>query len=99
MHEVFCAAEGDLYRRHSVPWTDPPAAPRIALVRHFLAHDAERCFVAEADGRIVAFTGAFVRDRTWFLAWLFVRPEVQAHGVGQRLLDLCWGDGYERRHP
>jgi len=62
-----------------------------------LEHDAERAFVAEEDGRVVAFSAAFVREDTWFLSAMFVLPEFQGRGIGRRLLDLSWGGEHERR--
>jgi hypothetical protein len=42
---------------------------------------------ATATGeRIVAFAAALQRERLWFLSMCFVRPNVQASGVGRRLL-------------
>ena len=95
MHAVLAAAEGGLRERHGFPWTPPPFDAFAAAHRHILA--SERTFVAEADGEVVAFSAALVRDSTWFLADLFVRPDVQAGGTGTRLLELAWGDGPDRR--
>jgi GNAT superfamily N-acetyltransferase len=95
--EVFRAAIGELYRRHSFEPPNPPPAAFEAQQGHLLRHDGERCFVAEDAGRIVAFVAALARADTWFLSSLFVLPEVQGRGLGRRLLERAWGDGYRRR--
>jgi GNAT superfamily N-acetyltransferase len=96
-HGVFRAAIGDLFRRHSFDPPDPPAEAFVAQQRHLLRHDAARCWVAEDGGRVVAFAAALARGEAWFLASLFVLPEHQARGLGTRLLDRVWGEGYARR--
>lgn len=96
-YEVFRAAIGELFHRHSFSPPDPPRDVYIAHQAHLLAHDAERCFVAEADGRVVGFTAALVRDDAWFLSSLFVLPEFQGRGVGRRLLERAWGGPFGRR--
>jgi GNAT superfamily N-acetyltransferase len=40
---------------------------------------------------------AWVREGVWFLSALFVLPQQQGRGIGRRLLDLVWGEGYRRR--
>jgi GNAT superfamily N-acetyltransferase len=96
-YEVFRAAIGDLYRRHSFEPPSPPAEAFAAHQGHLLRHDGERSLVAQDGGRLVAFAAALVRGSTWFLASLFVLPEYQSHGLGTRLLEAVWGDAYSRR--
>ena len=95
--EVFVTALGELMRRHGFPAPDPPLERFAAVQRHLQSHDGERCLVAEDDGRVVAFSAAIVRGDAWFLCALFVHPAVQARGVGRRLLELSWGEGFARR--
>jgi len=73
--------------------------------RHFLEHDGERFWVAEADtdeftgghadptragGReIVGWGCGLLRGDWWFLSSLFVLPEAQGIGVGARLFELA----------
>jgi GNAT superfamily N-acetyltransferase len=73
--------------------------------RHFLRHDGERFWVAEAvvedltgggtgtldaGGRqVVAWGSGLLRGDWWFLSSLFVLPEAQGLGVGARLLELA----------
>lgn len=54
---------------------------------HLLATDPDGCWVAEAGGRVVGIGLALVRERLWFLSLLAVDREVQAQGVGARLLE------------
>lgn len=89
---VRAASEGDLgdvydlfYRAQVIGTTDPPPpgdAP--AFLKHLLGTGEMR--VAERDGRIVGFAALVARDGVSYLAELFVRPEVQSVGVGNRLL-------------
>jgi GNAT superfamily N-acetyltransferase len=64
--------------------------PILRLYAHLLATDPGRFVVAErtvaAERRIDAFGVATVRDDRWFLSMLFVRPAVQARGLGRRVL-------------
>src|SRR6266516_1654986 len=91
LDEVFRAAIGEVYRRHAFEPPNPPPEAFAAQHRHLLHHDAERCFVAEAGGRVVAFVAALERGDTWFLSSLFVRPDHQARGLGRPLLERAWG--------
>jgi GNAT superfamily N-acetyltransferase len=98
--EVFVDAAGGLARRHGFEAPAPTAEDADGFVRshaHLLAHDGERSFVAVAEGVVVGYTDAIVRGDTWFLSTLFIRERFQGRGVGRRLLDLSWGDGYARR--
>jgi len=97
---VFVAAQVELHERRGTPWHAPPFDPdgRWAQVhRHLLAHDGERAFVAEDDGRVVGFTAALVRDDCWFLSALFVDPAYQGKSLGRRLLELAWDGSHRRR--
>ena len=96
-HAVFRTAIGEVFRRHRFDPPNPPLEVFVAQQGHLLAYDAERCFVAEEDGRIVAFSAAMARGDAWYLSSLFVAPEHQAKGVGSRLLERSWGEGFARR--
>jgi hypothetical protein len=74
----------------------PPMPEDLLPIRRLLAHllrtDPERFWVATVRGelgdeRLVGFTSATVREGLWFLAMLFVRPGIQAAGLGQALMD------------
>ena len=97
MDEVFRAAIGEVFRRHAFEPPNPSSEAFAAQHRHLLRHDAERCFVAEAGGRVVAFTAALERGDAWFLSSLFVRPEHQGRGLGRALLERAWGAESPRR--
>ena len=53
---------------------------------HLLATDPDGCWVAETAGRVVGVALSLVRESLWFLSLLAVDREVQAQGVGARLL-------------
>jgi hypothetical protein len=82
LHTTFLAATGELFRRHAF---DPPAPPRAAFAaiqRHILGTGDS--VVAVEHGRVHGFASAFTRGGDWFLASLFVVPEVQRAGSGPR---------------
>lgn len=89
-HRVFCAAEGDLCRRHNLPFVEPPIDALVGMYQHALQHDAERSYVAAQDGHVLGFAHALRRGAMWILAALFVEPDAQGQGIGTRLLDLVW---------
>src|SRR5205823_713394 len=65
---------------------DNPGLRRLHA--HTLATDPSRFWVATVDGdRAVAFGSAVQRAQLWFLSMLFVNPELQARGLGRRILD------------
>jgi GNAT superfamily N-acetyltransferase len=88
-HAIFCRAEGRIVRARGYDWADPPLDRFSPGLRHLLANDPARCWVAEADDRVVGFTGAFVRDDTWFFSMLFIDPDFQGRHVGRDLFRLA----------
>jgi GNAT superfamily N-acetyltransferase len=89
---VFVAAQQELRERRGARLASPPFDPSgmwAHVQRHLLEHDADRSFVAEADGRIVGFTAALVRGDCWYFSALFIDPAYQRQGVGRRLLELA----------
>ena len=97
LHDIFSEAIRSVYEPHAFAAPSPPLDVFASQQRHLLAHDGERCFVAEDDDGLVAFASAWARGDAWFLASLFVRPDAQSHGVGHALLDAVWGDFRHRR--
>jgi GNAT superfamily N-acetyltransferase len=78
------SAYNDLRKRHGLAATIPLRPP---LFQAFcLAECPEGLWLAEAEGRPVGFGFAWTRQRFWFLAQVFVAPDLQAQGVGQALL-------------
>jgi len=83
---------------------DPQALPPLVAERqrlrhgHFVQHDPDGSWVAETDGRVVGVALALLRDDLWGLSLLAVQPELQAKGIGHRLLEasLSYADGAER---
>ena len=90
--EVWRDSINDYTRRLNQPDVPPETASLIRLYAHLQATDPERFVVATtpredgADERIVGFAAALMRERLWFLSMLFVRPELQAAGLGRALL-------------
>jgi GNAT superfamily N-acetyltransferase len=95
--QVFELAQRELYDRRGADWDGRDFAAWEPVHLHLLEHDGARSFVAEEAGRVVGFTAAWVREDVWFLSALFVLPERQGRGIGKRLLELAWGEGYSRR--
>ena len=88
---VFAAAINELYRRRGIGLVVDEDSRR-AVHAHLVRTDPERFFVAERDGRIVAFSAAVDRGSWWFLSSLFVLPKEQGGGLGGRLLRCAAAD-------
>lgn len=76
------------------PWAFTPSIDKSK--RHILRTDPEGCWVAEVNGLVVGYSQGFVRGDIWFLAQLFVHPEVHAQGFGQELLRRAMDLGRNR---
>ena len=77
-------AGNELRVRHGrQPW---PAPPPIAFPKFCLAEDPDGLWVAAHGDTIVGFGFSWMTEKFWFLSQLFVRPEMQAKGIGQALL-------------
>jgi ribosomal protein S18 acetylase RimI-like enzyme len=74
----------DLRVRHGLPPTVPLRPP--AFQRFCLEKDPDGLWVAESGDALLGFGFAWMRERFWYLAQLFVRPGTQAAGIGQALL-------------
>jgi GNAT superfamily N-acetyltransferase len=54
--------------------------------RHCLAEDPTGLWVAETREGLAGFAMSWMSQQFWFLAQLFVRPNLQVQGIGQALL-------------
>lgn len=87
--DVFYAAVDELYARNTRPLLPRNPASMMRLFGHLLETDPLRCHVAETASGVVAFGIAHRRGSTWFLSFLFVRPEHQSAGLGRDLTLRC----------
>ena len=104
--DVFLEAILDLSQRHGLGLrleTDTPEKleelwiGRKSLFEH-MANHAESFWVAEEDGRVVGYARTFMRSGLRELTEFFVRPSVQARGVGRELLGRAFrAEGASRR--
>ena len=63
------------------------ASPRPPSFQAFsLRDDPAGLWVADEDGEIVGFAWSWVCGELWFLAQLFVSPDRQSDGIGNRLI-------------
>jgi GNAT superfamily N-acetyltransferase len=76
------------------PWTWTP--DRSPHFEHLLRTDADGAWIATIGGTAVGFSMGFTRGDIWFLAQLFVQPEVHAKGAGQELLRRAMDAGRAR---
>ena len=60
---------------------------------HIIETDPGGSWIAEVGGLVVGYAQGFVRGDIWFLAQLFVTPEVHGGGVGRELLRLAMEHG------
>jgi GNAT superfamily N-acetyltransferase len=62
--------------------------PRREPVFQRFAHgeDPTGLWVAETEDAVIGFAFSWMRQRFWYLAQLFIRPDIQARGIGQALM-------------
>lgn len=78
--------------RTPTPWADARQQWFERRLRHLLATDPDRQWVA-ADGEdVVGAAVASVREGLWGLSLLVVRPGTQSAGLGRRLMDAALGE-------
>jgi GNAT superfamily N-acetyltransferase len=86
---VFIDAANDLNRKNgriAEAGSGSPPTRAMSFRRAMLRNDAERFWVAEADGQMVGFAMATLREDVWYLAALHILPAYQGLGVGRELL-------------
>jgi ribosomal protein S18 acetylase RimI-like enzyme len=83
--------------RASWPAPERRSAPRSEQWRqrilHLLRTDPAGCWAADDESGLVGFATSIVRDTTWYLATLAVRPGLQGRGIGRSLMDVTMEHG------
>jgi GNAT superfamily N-acetyltransferase len=97
--DVFYVALEDLDARSGRASTPRNPASLERLLGHLVTTDPERAWLAEGRRGVAGFGLAMQRETSWFLSFLFVRPEHQATGVGRRLLEACLPAGVALDRP
>jgi GNAT superfamily N-acetyltransferase len=64
----------------------PVALREPTFQRFAYAEDPTGLWVAEREGTVIGFAFSWMRQRFWYLAQLFIRPDIQASGIGQALM-------------
>lgn len=86
-HETDLQAVYDVFYQNEV--LDDPHPPQIGDIPSYLQHVlmTGTLYVAEQDGKILAYAGAITRSSITFLTDLFVRPDLQSGQLGKTLLN------------
>ena len=87
--DVFYASDETLTASFNLPVMPRNPAAIDRIFRHVSEGTLSRAWLAEVNGEVAAFGMAHERGPLTFLAFLFVRPDVQAAGVGAALYELC----------
>lgn len=85
--DVFYVATDELNARVGQPKTPRNPVALMRLFEHIAIGSPHRAWLAERDGAVLGFGIAAQRDDMTFLSFLFVRPDVQATGIGRALLE------------
>ncbi len=85
--DIFYASFVAFHRQHGME-EEEPADPNwlVPILQHFLHTDQTGGRIATQDGNPIGFASTILRDRYWFLSFLFVLPDSQGMGVGRQLL-------------
>lgn len=94
--EVFYEADDELNARRGLPKTPRNPMPLLRLFDHIIQGSPQRGWLAERDGRVLGFGIAAQRADMTFLAFLFVRPDAQASGLGRALLERAMANSEYR---
>jgi hypothetical protein len=89
---LFLESRDDMLLRHNHP--SPPVSPAgrmHAFYQHVLATGIFH--LAEAEGQIVAFACANLRDQLWFLSGFWTQPGMQQQHIGMPVLRRVWNAG------
>ena len=81
---VVLEAGNDLRIRHGFSPGSGPQPPHFQ--KFCLAQDPDGLWIAERRGAIVGFGFSWMVHKFWYLAQLFIKPDIQAKSVGQSLL-------------
>ncbi|MBI5536178.1 MAG: GNAT family N-acetyltransferase [Deltaproteobacteria bacterium] len=92
--ELFLDTLGDLTTRKGLPRPSLTPQDMTPVYRHILRTGIFE--IALVDGKMGAICNAVVRDRIWFLSGFWVRPSLQLHGIGKRLLTRVHAEGVRR---
>lgn len=85
--DVFYVATDELNARVGQPKTPRNPVSLVRLFEHIVTGSPHRAWLAEKDGAVLGFGIAAQREDMTFLSFLFVRPDVQATGIGRALLE------------
>jgi GNAT superfamily N-acetyltransferase len=77
-------AFSDLRQRHAITLPTGVSPPLFQTL--CLAENPDGLWVAELDAKVVGFGFSWVSGTFWYLSQLFIRPDLQASGIGQELL-------------
>jgi len=96
---VVLEAGNDLRVRHGFSPAPGPQPPHFQ--KFCLAQDPAGLWVAERGDAILGFGFSWTIRKFWYLSQLFIRPDVQAKGIGQALLSKtlqqAQGNGADNR--
>jgi GNAT superfamily N-acetyltransferase len=94
--EVLYVADDELSARRGLPVSPRNREALVRLYAHMQSHFPDRFHVAEDGKRIVGFSASTEYQEMVYLGFLFVLPDVQAGGLGRRLLELSMHDSSYR---
>jgi len=78
------ASINDLTQRHGFGAIASARTPEFQIFS--LRDDPGGLWIAEQDGQMVGSAFGWCCERLWFLAELFIAPDLQGHGIGRELL-------------
>lgn len=86
--DVLYSADDALSANRGLPVSPRNREALVRLYAHMQRYAPDRWWVAEQGGRIVGFSGSSEYQEMVYLGFLFVLPDLQARGIGRRLLEM-----------